>query len=242
MWSGAPSAPARGDAPVWPGGQSRDGGPDAWSDSSLRGGDSGGWPSTGDSGLFGRRPFDPADNTGPLPVIPDSSPMEEAKEEFLPIFAAVESDWFKKVEPVPAVEERGQEVEPVQPVQAVQETVQLSQPVAPAQGNGWSSPADVGWQAAKAASEPTRGGITGSGLPKRVPKANLVPGTAAPDLSAAPQAPVLRPTVSPEAVRNRLASFQQGVRQGRAAARGEAGDGRPYPDFGRDVEGNKEDR
>ncbi|GAA4194372.1 nitrate- and nitrite sensing domain-containing protein [Streptosporangium oxazolinicum] len=240
MWSGGQGAPSRGDAPVWPGGQqqSRDSGSDVWSTSSR--GDSGGWPSTGNSGSFGRRPFDPADNTGPLPVIPDSSPMEEAKEEFLPIFAAVESDWFKKVEPAPAVQER---VEEVPEVHAVQETVQLSQPAAPAQGSGgWSSPADVGWQAAKAASEPSLGGITGSGLPKRVPKANLVPGTAAPDLSAAPQTPVHRPTVSPEAVRNRLASFQQGVRQGRAAARGGAGDGRPYPDFGRDVEGNKEDR
>ncbi|MEU0478184.1 nitrate- and nitrite sensing domain-containing protein [Streptosporangium sp. NPDC006013] len=241
MWSGGPSAPARGDAPVWPGGQSRDGGSDVWSSSSFRGGDSGGWPSTGNSGPFGRRPFDAADNTGPLPVIPDSSPMEEAKEEFLPIFAAVESDWFRKIDPVQAAEERVEEVEPARPAQAVQETVQLSQQAAPTQGTGWSSPADVGWQAAKAASEPSLGGITGSGLPKRVPKANLVPGTAAPDLSAAPQTPALRPTVSPEAVRNRLASFQQGVRQGRAAARG-AADGRPYPDFGRDVEGNKEDR
>ncbi|MGJ6963917.1 nitrate- and nitrite sensing domain-containing protein [Streptosporangium sp. G11] len=239
MWSAGQSAPPRGDAPVWPGGQqSRDSGSDVWSTSSR--GDSGGWPSTGNSGPFGRRVFDPADNTGPLPVIPDSSPMEEAKEEFLPIFAAVESDWFRKVDPAPAVQER---VEEAPQAQAVQETVQLSQPAAPAQGSGgWSSHADVGWQAAKAASEPSLGGITGSGLPKRVPKANLVPGTAAPDLSAAPQTPVHRPTVSPEAVRSRLASFQQGVRQGRAAAKGGAGDGRPYPDFGRDVEGNKEDR
>ena len=240
-WSTGQGAPPRGDAPVWPGGQqNRDSGSDVWSTSSR--GDSGGWPSAGNSGAFGRRAFDPADNTGPLPVIPDSSPMEEAKEEFLPIFAAVESDWFRKVEPAQAVQERAEEAPGTQ---AVQETVQLSQPPAPApaQGSGgWSSPADVGWQAAKAASEPSLGGLTGSGLPKRVPKANLVPGTAAPDLSAAPQAPVHRPTVSPEAVRSRLASFQQGVRQGRAAARGGAGDGRPYPDFGRDVEGNKEDR
>ncbi|MEU8380528.1 nitrate- and nitrite sensing domain-containing protein [Streptosporangium sp. NPDC048865] len=239
-WSTGPNTAPRADAPVWPGGQqSRDAGSDVWAVSSR--GDSGGWPNAGNSGPFGRRVFDPADNTGPLPVIPDASPMEEAKEEFLPIFAAVESDWFRKVEPAPAVQERVEEAPQVQ-AQAAQETVQLSQPAAPASGNGWSSPADVGWQAAKAASEPSLGGVTGSGLPKRVPKANLVPGTAAPDLSAAPQTPVHRPTVSPEAVRSRLASFQQGVRQGRAAARGGAGDGRPYPDFGRDVEGNKEDR
>ncbi|MGC5012621.1 nitrate- and nitrite sensing domain-containing protein [Streptosporangium sp. DT93] len=253
-WPSGSSAPVRGDAPVWPGGQQgRDEASDIWSTSSLRGGGSGGWPSTGEPDPFGRRAFDTADNTGPLPVVPDSSPMEEAKEEFLPIFAAVESDWFKKVEPVTAVHERLSEAAPAQapeaavpvaPAASAQETVvQQAPPAAPPQPSGWSSPADAGWQAAKAASDPSLGGITGSGLPKRVPKANLVPGTAAPDLSAAPQAPVLRPTVSPEAVRDRLASFQQGVRQGRAAARGgAAGDGRPYPDFTRDVEGNKEDR
>ncbi|MEU4829257.1 nitrate- and nitrite sensing domain-containing protein [Streptosporangium sp. NPDC023615] len=252
-WPSGPSAPVRGDAPVWPGGQSRDDGSDVWSTSSLRGGGSGGWPSTGDPEPFGRRAFDTVDNTGPLPVVPDSSPMEEAREEFLPIFAAVESDWFKKVEPVTAVHERLPEAasaqapeaapSPVASAASAQETLQHAQPAAPAQPGGWSSPADAGWQAAKAASEPSLGGVTGSGLPKRVPKANLVPGTAAPDPGAAPQAPVLRPAVSPEAVRDRLASFQQGVRQGRAAARGgAAGDGRPYPDFTRDVEGNKEGR
>ncbi|GAA2860140.1 hypothetical protein GCM10010517_18750 [Streptosporangium fragile] len=245
-WSGSPgggqdswSGPQGGAPNSWSGPQSgapnswsgpQGGGSDTWSGSSVRGGDSGGWPSVDDSGPFGRRAFDAADNTGPLPAVSDASPMEEAREEFLPIFAAVESDWFKKAEPVAPVQE---------PAEEVQETTQLQQPPA---ASSWSSPADTGWQAAKAASEPSLGGITGSGLPKRVPKANLVPGTAAPETGASPQTPTLRPTVSPEAVRSRLASFQQGVRQGRAAARGEAGDGRPYPDFRRDVEGNKEDR
>ncbi|MEV4184502.1 hypothetical protein AB0J28_24055, partial [Streptosporangium canum] len=209
---------------------SREGAAGAWPDPPSRDGGSGGWPSAGDLGSVERRAFEPADSTGPLPVVRDSSPMEEAKEEFLPIFAAVESDWFRKVDPATPVQDLTEELKDA-----------ASPPPAPA-ADAWSSPADVGWQAAQAASEPSLGGITGSGLPKRVPKANLVPGTAAPDAGAAPHTPVLRPTVSPEAVRNRLASFQQGVRQGRAAARGEAGDGQPYPDFGRDVEGNKEDR
>jgi hypothetical protein len=81
----------------------------------------------------------------------------------------------------------------------------------------WSSPADTGFQAAQAASEPAQGGTTASGLPRRVPKANLVPGTASlaePVTSPAPQ-------ISPERLRSRLSSFQQGVRQGRAFTRGE---------------------
>ncbi|MFD0885689.1 hypothetical protein ACFQ08_14135, partial [Streptosporangium algeriense] len=49
-----------------------------------------------------------------------------------------------------------------------------------------------------------------AGLPKRTPKANLVPGTAA----AVPSTPM--PPLSPERVRSRLSSFQQGVRRGRA--------------------------
>jgi hypothetical protein len=36
--------------------------------------------------------------------------------------------------------------------------------------------------------------------------------------------------LSPERMRRRLSSFQQGIRQGRAAVRGEAGDGPPSPD------------
>ncbi|MGH3739154.1 MAG: hypothetical protein ACRDT6_26675 [Micromonosporaceae bacterium] len=42
----------------------------------------------------------------------------------------------------------------------------------------WRTEADVGWNAAEAASHPTVGGTTRSGLPRRVPSANLVPGTA----------------------------------------------------------------
>ncbi|MFF5209865.1 nitrate- and nitrite sensing domain-containing protein [Streptosporangium sp. NPDC000396] len=233
-----PEAPARGDSGIWSTSSSVNSDTGMWS-TPLSGGDSAGWPSTIQPGAFESGAFEPGafeprgmdavDNTGPLPVVHDSSPMEEAQEEFLPIFAAVESDWFKKVEPVASAPDMTEEFK---------EPSSQHAPVADA----WSSPADQGWQAAQAASDPSLGGITGSGLPKRVPKANLVPGTAAPDPGAAAQTPALRPTVSPEAVRNRLASFQQGVRQGRAAARGEAGDGKPYPDFSRDVEGNKEDR
>ncbi|WP_371780226.1 sensor histidine kinase [Streptosporangium subroseum] len=243
--SNALNTPVRGaDSDVWSNNSSTQAvNSEGWGSTSIHGGDSVGWPSTGNSGMFERRGFDTADNTGPLPVVPDSSPMEEAREEFLPIFAAVESDWFRKVEPVAVAPVQDQpetvkETSRPQPLPQQQQQQQKPQQQPAPAPESWSSPADVGWQAAQAASEPSLGGVTGSGLPKRVPKANLVPGTAAPDLSAASQTPMPRPVVSPEAVRNRLASFQQGVRQGRAAARGETGDGQPYPDFGRNVEGN----
>jgi hypothetical protein len=41
----------------------------------------------------------------------------------------------------------------------------------------WSSVADTGWRAAEAASEPAVGVQTHAGLPRRVPQANLVPGS-----------------------------------------------------------------
>ncbi|WP_162794757.1 hypothetical protein, partial [Nonomuraea lactucae] len=75
-----------------------------------------------------------------------------------------------------------------------------------------------GWQAAQAAAEPAQGGVTSSGLPRRVPKANLVPGTAS---LAEPPATSPAPQISPDRLRSRLSSFQQGVRQGRAFTRGE---------------------
>ncbi|MEV0969625.1 nitrate- and nitrite sensing domain-containing protein [Microtetraspora glauca] len=175
-------------------------------------GDSGGWPAAP------RGAFEPdVDNTGPLPVV-RTSPMEDQPEEFLPIFAAVESDWFKKVEPGTEEPEKKSGME-TNPLEARQ----------------WSSPADAGWQAAKAASDPSLGGVTSSGLPKRVPKANLVPGSASAiassgaSASAAPAPPPPAPSLSPDRVRNRLASFQQGIRQGRAVARGEVSGDQGYP-------------
>jgi len=85
-----------------------------------------------------------------------------------------------------------------------------------ASSGGWTSPADEGWRAAEAAHVPTSGGVTLSGLPKRVPRANLVPGTVGVETAAA-AAPA--PARSAVQARDRLASFQRGMREGRAAAR-----------------------
>lgn len=87
----------------------------------------------------------------------------------------------------------------------------------------WSSPGDEGWRAAETIRAPATGGQTSSGLPKRVPGGNRIPGSAGSAPAAeAPSAP--RPAAHPpeaEAVRNRFASFQKGVRKGRAAIRPE---------------------
>ena len=81
-----------------------------------------------------------------------------------------------------------------------------------------ASAADQGWEAAAAVSSPSTGGTTSAGLPKRVPQANLVPGTASPE----PIASV--PARSASATRDRFASFQRGIREGRAAIAGDDAD------------------
>ena len=108
----------------------------------------------------------------------------------LPIFESVESDWFR----------RGRHA------------TDRSAPLPASDSAAWSSPADEGWRAAEVAQAPVSEGKTGAGLPKRVPKANLVPGGIGPS-AGAPAAP----TRSAAQTRQRLASFQRGIREARAS-------------------------
>jgi hypothetical protein len=110
----------------------------------------------------------------------------------LPIFEAVESDWFRQGGQAAIRFSREEEASP-----------------------GWTSPADEGWRAAEVVHAPSSGGVTPAGLPKRVPRANLVPGAVA---GAEAGAPPAMPTRSAAATRDRFSSFQQGSRRGRAAA------------------------
>jgi hypothetical protein len=83
----------------------------------------------------------------------------------------------------------------------------------------WTSPADEGWRAAQAVAEPAAGEKTQAGLPRRVPRANLVPGSVGGNGAQGSQEPATEaPVRSPDAVRNRMTSFQRGVREGRAVS------------------------
>jgi len=112
----------------------------------------------------------------------------------LPIFESVESDWFRR---------GGQ---PVSRAAAQPDPAETA----------WSSPADAGWQAAEAVRAPVFADTTEAGLPKRVPKANLVPGGAGPTAQAPPV-----PGRSASQTRQRLSSFQQGIRKARATGPGD---------------------
>ncbi|MER6841191.1 nitrate- and nitrite sensing domain-containing protein [Streptomyces platensis] len=94
--------------------------------------------------------------------------------------------------------------------QAPQVPQQGSPPETGQDGTDWRSSNDERWERAERLREPKAGGVTSSGLPRRVPKANLVEG-------AAEQTPQGGPQVSraPEDVRGRLSNLRRGVQQGR---------------------------
>ncbi|MGC9668005.1 nitrate- and nitrite sensing domain-containing protein [Planosporangium sp. 12N6] len=100
----------------------------------------------------------------------------------------------------------------VVPVTPAAEAAQRPMPVVE---ETWRSAADDGWQAAKALEEPQEFTTTATGLPKRVPMSQLVPGG------------VEKGTVSahkrtPEAVRGLLSAYHRGVQRGRGTNSGEA--------------------
>jgi signal transduction histidine kinase len=136
-------------------------------------------------------------------VPPAGAPGEQNR---LPIFESVESDWFRRGR-------KGADRPVTVEATAATPAAPAAAAAAAPPSSGWSSPADVGWQAAEAAAAPAAGGTTRSGLPKRVPRANLVPGTVSGE-APAPPAPVRSASVT----RDRFASFQRGVREARAAA------------------------
>ncbi|TXS57074.1 nitrate- and nitrite sensing domain-containing protein [Streptomyces sp. t39] len=76
----------------------------------------------------------------------------------------------------------------------------------------WRSANDERWQRAEKLRDPKAGGVTSSGLPRRVPKANLIEGTAEQTPQGGPQV-----SRAPEDVRGRLSNLRRGVQQGRTA-------------------------
>ena len=113
-----------------------------------------------------------------------------ATDQRLPIFDSLESDWFRR---------SGKPL--------------TSAAATPAAGQTWSSPADEGCRAARIVASPEAGETTTAGLPKRVPRANLVPGSVGGGGEETEDAPPVR---SAETIRNRMSSFQRGVREARA--------------------------
>jgi len=162
----------------------------------------------GDASVNAAAPATNGDAAAMPPGVKVPPPATVPEENRLPIFESVESDWFRRGRL--GTDWPGATVPRQAPASA-----------------GWSSPADEGWQAAEVAHAPVSAGTTRAGLPKRVPKANLVPGGV-----STPAGPAQPPSRSAAQARDRLASFQQGIRDGRAAAPSD--DGFPSDEPGRE--------
>ena len=155
----------------------------------IRGGDG---PSAGGPGANGAQATGGATDSGQVTVPPPG-----VQEQRLPIFDSLESDWFRR---------SGKSLSAARPAPGT--------PVGAVAGQSWTSPSDEGWRAARALAAPSAGDTTQAGLPKRVPRANLVPGSVG---GGGGDAEADAPTRSPDVARTRMASFQRGVREGRAA-------------------------
>jgi len=185
-------------------------------------------------------PTTPTMSTGPTPVLPTRpapAPAAAAPREPAQAADSAVSDWFRS--------RRSPAAGNGAPAAA-----------APPAGDGWRAGTD-GWAAGKHAAqivaEPVRGDQTAAGLPVRVPRANLIPGSAGGhragsgvtsrppdgrpsdsrpadgrpgDSRGAQAAPAARAPRSPELARSRLSGFQRGTRRakGQTPRAGEGAD------------------
>jgi signal transduction histidine kinase len=113
-------------------------------------------------------------------------PAEEVREEIFEMVSA----WFREQQSAPVNDA---------PVTAATE---------------WWSPFDEGWQVAQALRAPVDHDFTTAGLPKRQPRAHLVPGA---DGDVLPTPVSAAPARTPDAVRGRLSRYQRGLNVGRHA-------------------------
>ncbi|MEV4332674.1 nitrate- and nitrite sensing domain-containing protein [Streptomyces sp. NPDC049597] len=148
----------------------------------------------------------------PAPHQPEAlPPASGAGDGRTPLYDTLETNWFHGAQ-------GGQQAEqPQQPAPRVPLRSPAPNPVNPAgapsaNNAAWrTSPNDELVRQAERVRKPAAGGITTSGLPRRVPRANLVPGT------AQEQNHTSGPQVSraPDDVRGRLTNLRRGIQQGR---------------------------
>ncbi|MFD5449910.1 nitrate- and nitrite sensing domain-containing protein [Streptomyces sp. NPDC003470] len=133
-----------------------------------------------------------------------------------PLYDTLETNWFHGDR-----RERAENNAPA-PAPAAEPQAQPQTPAAPQRpaDSAWrSSPNDDLVRQAERVRQPAAGGVTTSGLPRRVPRANLVPGT------AQQQSHQNGPQVSraPDEVRGRLTNLRRGIAQGRQAGTNQTG-------------------
>ncbi|MFJ8860747.1 nitrate- and nitrite sensing domain-containing protein [Streptomyces sp. NPDC102451] len=154
-----------------------------------------------------------------LPQQPEVLPPAGPGDGRTPLYDTLETNWFH------GPQQGGQQppaAEPQAPV--APQPAGTPPPPMPRRGaadtgatSSWrASPNDELVRQAERVKKPAAGGITTSGLPRRVPRANLVPGTAQQqNHQSGPQV-----SRAPDDVRGRLTNLRRGIQQGRQANTG----------------------
>ncbi|WP_228923152.1 nitrate- and nitrite sensing domain-containing protein [Streptomyces sp. DH7] len=164
----------------------------------------------------GEAPYRPA---LPLqPQQPEALPPAGPGDGRTPLYDTLETNWFHG----PGQGGQQPPAEPQAP--AAPESSGVPVPPMPQRGaadpsvtSSWrASPNDELVRQAERVKKPAAGGVTTSGLPRRVPRANLVPGTAQQqNHQSGPQV-----SRAPDDVRGRLTNLRRGIQQGRQANNG----------------------
>jgi hypothetical protein len=154
-----------------------------------------------------------------------------------PLYDTLETNWFhgQQAQQGQQAQDQGQQDQGLQGRPAPQARAERpagngsapdrAQPQAPtgpqrAASAAWrSSPNDDLVKQAERVRQPAAGGVTTSGLPRRVPRANLVPGTA----QQQPNQSGPQVSRAPQDVRGRLTNLRRGIAQGRQAGSGQTG-------------------
>lgn len=164
-----------------------------------------------------RPPMPPRPQQRPVRQEPEALPPAGPGDGRTPLYDTLETNWFhgsqQQGQGQPA---NGNGSSPAQAPRQQQAPAapqsSAGAPQRPAASAAWrSSPNDDLVRQAERVRQPAAGGVTTSGLPRRVPRANLVPGT------AQQQQHQSGPAVSraPDDVRGRLTNLRRGIAQGR---------------------------
>ncbi|MFC8439098.1 nitrate- and nitrite sensing domain-containing protein [Streptomyces griseoincarnatus] len=188
------------------------------------------------TGQFERPRMNGTHGAGPVPPRPQPPQQQEQRQPSdqwalppasgpgdgrTPLYDTLETNWFHGGQG--GAQEQGNGSAPAAPPQP-QQPQQSPQPQSPTGSQrsnaAWrSSPNDELVKQAERVRKPAAGGVTTSGLPRRVPKANLVPGTAQQqNHQSGPQV-----SRAPDDVRGRLTNLRRGIAQGRQAGSGQTG-------------------
>ncbi|MFF3291079.1 nitrate- and nitrite sensing domain-containing protein [Streptomyces sp. NPDC003023] len=155
----------------------------------------------------------------PAPQQPEALPPAGPGDGRTPLYDTLETNWFRGTQgggqssDRPAEPPQAPAGRPAQPMpQRTPVPNPATPPVAPQASGAWrSSPNDELVRQAERVKRPAAGGVTTSGLPRRVPRANLVAGTAQEqNHQAGPQV-----SRAPDEVRGRLTNLRRGIQQGR---------------------------